>query len=40
VAVRAKGRSLLERRLSRAPDDEEAAAALAELLPEAGASAG
>ena len=39
-AVRAKGRSLLERRLSRAPDDEAAAAALAELLPEADAAAG
>ena len=36
----AKARSLCERRLSRAPDDEAAAAALAELLPEADASAG
>jgi eukaryotic-like serine/threonine-protein kinase len=39
-AVRAKGRSLLERRLSRSPDDDAAAAALAELLPEAEARAG
>ena len=39
-AARAKGRSLLERRLSGAPDDEAAAAALAELLPEAEASVG
>jgi hypothetical protein len=38
--VRAKARSLLERRLSRVPDDEAAAAALAELLPEADASPG
>ena len=38
--VLAKARSLCERRLSRAPDDEAAAAALAELLPEADASPG
>ena len=36
----AKARSLLERRLSRVPDDEVAAAALAELLPDAGESRG
>jgi WD40 repeat protein/tetratricopeptide (TPR) repeat protein len=36
----AKARSLLERRLSRAPDDEAAAAALAEVLPGAGESRG
>src|SRR5262249_54698408 len=36
----ATARSLLERRLSRAPDDEAAAAALAELLPDGGASPG
>jgi tetratricopeptide (TPR) repeat protein len=36
----AKARALLERRLSRAPDDEAAAAALAELLPDGGASPG
>jgi tetratricopeptide (TPR) repeat protein len=34
----AKGRSLLERRLSRAPDDETAAGTLAALLPDAGES--
>ena len=38
--MRAKARSLLERRLSRTPDDEAAAAALAELLPDADASPG
>ncbi len=36
----AKARSLLERRLARAPDDEAAAAALAELLPDADAFPG
>jgi eukaryotic-like serine/threonine-protein kinase len=36
--VLAKARSLLERRLARTPDDEAAAAALAELLPDAGGS--
>ena len=40
ATVLAKARSLCERRLARAPDDEAAAAALAELLPEADASAG
>ena len=40
ATVLAQARSLCERRLSRAPDDEAAAAALAELLPEADASAG
>ncbi len=40
ATVRAKARSLCERRLARAPDDEPAAAALAELLPEADASPG
>ncbi len=40
AAVRAKARALLERRLARAPDDEAAAAALAELLPDAEASQG
>ena len=39
ATLMARARSLYERRLSRAPDDE-AAAALAELLPEAEASAG
>ena len=34
----AKARSLLERRLSRVPDDEAAAAAMAGLLPDAGDS--
>jgi hypothetical protein len=38
--VLGKVRSFLERRLSTAPDDEAAAAALAELLPEADDSAG
>src|SRR5262249_36643988 len=38
--VLAKARSLSERRLSRTPDDEVAAAALAESLPNAGASLG
>jgi hypothetical protein len=36
----AKARSLLERRLSRAPDDEAAAAALAEVLTDADGSSG
>src|SRR5262249_8564132 len=36
----AKARSLLERRLSRAPDDETAAGTLAEVLPDAGESRG
>jgi WD40 repeat protein/serine/threonine protein kinase/Flp pilus assembly protein TadD len=40
ATVLARARSLCERRLARAPDDEAAAAALAELLPEADASAG
>jgi eukaryotic-like serine/threonine-protein kinase len=40
ATVQAQARALCERRLSRAPDDEVAAAALAELLPEAHASAG
>jgi tetratricopeptide (TPR) repeat protein len=38
--VLAKARSLCERRLARTPDDEAAAAALAELLPDAGESTG
>jgi WD40 repeat protein/tetratricopeptide (TPR) repeat protein len=37
-AALAKGRSLLEQRLSRAPDDETAAGTLAEVLPDAGGS--
>jgi hypothetical protein len=40
ATVLAKARSLCERRLVRTPDDEAAAAALAELLPEPDASAG
>ena len=36
----AQARSLCERRLARAPDDEAAAAALAEVLPDADASPG
>src|SRR5262249_40027842 len=36
----AQARAVAARRLSRAPDDEAAAAALAELLPDAGASPG
>ena len=39
-AVRAKARPVFERRLSRTSDDEAAAAALADLLPDAGASPG
>jgi WD40 repeat protein len=39
ATVRARARSLWERRLARTPDDEAAAAALAELLPGADASA-
>ena len=40
ATVQAQARTLCERRLSRAPDDEAAATALAELLPEADASSG
>ena len=40
ATILAKARSLCERRLARTPDDEPAAAALAELLPEADASVG
>ena len=40
ATVLAKARSLCERRLSRTPDDEAAAAALAELLPDADAIPG
>ena len=40
ATVLAQARSLCERRLAGAPDDEAAAAALAELLPEADAAAG
>jgi len=38
--VLAKARSLLERRLSHTPDDEETAAILADLLPDTGAGGG
>jgi WD40 repeat protein/serine/threonine protein kinase len=38
--VRERARSLCERQLARAPDDEDTAAALAELLPDADAQAG
>jgi tetratricopeptide (TPR) repeat protein len=40
ATVRAQARALCERRLARTPDDEAAAAALAELLPEADGSRG